>query len=215
MRRAENRQNDYCRLCDALSGRLAEGHMRRCDTVLYRTPSFVLLPAIGPLCVGHAMVVSRKHFASLATMPESAILEYDDLIQTLLRLSAISGNLLEAEHGGTTDDLGGGCIAHTHINILPGLATLADLFSPPLDSLSTFRNLSEIKEVSHPYIMIRSGGAVATTFKAHGLPSQCIRRILALQLGSPHWNWRTAPEPDVIESTITFWKAALGHGHLA
>jgi diadenosine tetraphosphate (Ap4A) HIT family hydrolase len=202
-------KREYCRLCDALSGRLDDGEFRPCDTILYRTTSFVLLPAIGPLIDGHAMIVSKKHFTSLTAMSEESLAEYAALTQMLRDLPTIGSNLLEAEHGGITGDLAGGCIAHTHINILPGLASSVELFTTTLSSLSTLTSIEELKQVGAPYIMIRGIEQHVRLFEARGLPTQFIRRTLAVQLGVADWNWRTAPEPEGVQRTINFWNIAL------
>jgi diadenosine tetraphosphate (Ap4A) HIT family hydrolase len=197
-----------CRLCDALSGRLSEGGIRRCDTVLRTTQNFAVLPAIGPLVIGHAMIVSRQHFTSLAAMPLFAITEYDSLVRQLLKFPSVSGDLLEAEHGGTTGDSAGGCISHTHVNILPGLSNHSNIFDRQLPVLKSFTELTDIHELQYPYIMLRSNGGQGTAFLARGLPSQFIRLGLANALSLGRWDWRTSPEPEIIDQSIAFWEGA-------
>lgn len=200
-----------CRLCAALSGTASSDGVRRCDTILYKTENFVLMPAIGPMILGHAMIVSRKHAISLADMSSDVLDEYNSLIQMLLNLPLISNNLLEAEHGGTTDDSGGGCIAHTHVNVFPGLASLASIFVGRLPRMAEVTSMQDICKITGPYILIRESGYNVQIFSSQGLPSQFIRRILSNELQLDRWDWRTAPEYDLIEQTITLWEAAFSN----
>ena len=129
-------REEGCRLCDALQH--AQGRDRPCDTVLLETAGFVLLPAIGPLARGHALITSKEHWPSLASMPLQAIREYDNLAHVLATVRAISGDVLEAEHGSTSDCTAGACVAHTHINLIPGAGRHADIFNDKLPVLGNF-----------------------------------------------------------------------------
>jgi len=144
-------------------------------------------------------------------MDLEAIREYADLTRMLRSLPLIKDGILEAEHGGTTDDNGGGCIAHTHVNILPGLGNLVDLFTPILPLITTLQEISEIRAVKEPYIFLCAESKSGSAFLARGLPSQFIRRTLAAHLGLTGWDWRTVPNPDVIEKTINLWESALAN----
>src|SRR4051812_41060660 len=121
-----NMREQNCRLCNAIQNPFSSGELRACDTVLFKTKNFVLLPSIGPLVRGHAMFVSRKHYPSLASMIPEAIREYEETIGMFFRIPQIGGNLLEAEHGATADCHAGACVAHAHIHLLPGLMAHRD-----------------------------------------------------------------------------------------
>lgn len=115
-------QTDDCALCRAL-GRdtcLADSFPRPENTPLMVTEQFVVIPCIGPLAIGHVMVVSRKHFPSLAAMGPNAVREYDTIVAAVKGMDAYQGtNLLEAEHGATESDSGGACVSHTHLQLIP------------------------------------------------------------------------------------------------
>jgi ATP adenylyltransferase len=206
--------NDHeknCRLCNAVHNPFASGELRACDTVLFKTANFVLLPSIGPLVRGHAMVVGRKHFSSLASMPQEAIREYEDMVRMIFRLPQIGGNLLEAEHGSTADCHAGACVAHTHIHLLPGLAEHRDFLDGNLRLVGTLPNLTDIHGFNQPYIALRGNLSKVTMFVADSVPTQAIRRVLCGRLGQTNWDWRTEPRNDLIDETIAFWKATLAN----
>ena len=203
-----------CRLCNALRNPFTSGEIRPCDTVLFKGTKFVLLPAIGPLVRGHAMLVSRNHYPSLAAMPDEAIREYEGMIQNFFRLPRISGNLLEAEHGSTADCHAGACVAHTHIHLMPGFAEHRDILDGSLPNAGTLSDLTSIQRIKHPYIYLRANLGEVAVFDSTSVPTQAIRRSLCGRLGQANWDWRTDPRDDLIHETIAFWKAALADDRL-
>jgi diadenosine tetraphosphate (Ap4A) HIT family hydrolase len=206
-----NAQEKNCRLCNAIQNPLASGELRPCDTILFKTKNFVLLPSIGPLVRGHAMVVSRKHYSSLASMPQDVIREYDDMVQMFFGLPAIARNLLEAEHGSTLGCCAGACVVHTHIHLMPGLMKHHDFMDGSLRVLGTFPDLAGIHGFSQPYILLRGNLGKVAMFAADSVPTQAIRRVLCDRLGQTNWDWRTEPRNELIEETVAFWKAALAN----
>lgn len=205
-----------CRLCNAIHNPFAagDGEVRTFDKVLFKTQNFVLLPSIGPLVRGHAMVVSRKHYPSLASMPQYAIREYEDMARMFFRLPQIDGNLLEAEHGSTGDCHAGACVAHTHIHLLPGLQEHRGFLDGSLRQTGAFQNLADIQGLKQPYISLRANLEAVVLFDANAVPTQAIRRVLCGQLGRANWDWRTEPCNDLIDETISFWKRALTNAQL-
>jgi diadenosine tetraphosphate (Ap4A) HIT family hydrolase len=208
-----NNPGKNCRLCNVLHNpfQFDSGELRPCDTILFKTTNFVLLPSIGPLVCGHAMVVSRMHYSSLASMPQEAIREYEELAQMLFRLPEISGNLLEAEHGSTRECPAGACVVHTHIHLLPGFMKHHGFLDSSLPVIGTFPNLAAIHGVSQPYILLRGNLGEAVMFAADSVPTQAIRRVLCDRLGQSDWDWRVEPRNGLIEETVGFWKAALAN----
>jgi diadenosine tetraphosphate (Ap4A) HIT family hydrolase len=201
----------HCRLCDALNNPFISGEIRSCDTVIFKTTNFALIPSIGPLVCGHAMVVSRKHYFSLASMPQEAIREYEIFLKTIFQLPEICGNLLEAEHGATPECYAGGCVAHTHIHLLPNLGQHVDMFEGKLKVVGSFSKLIEIHNFDKPYILLRKNLGKITMFQADSIETQEIRRVLSTRLGQTDWDWRTNRRDELIEKTIDFWKSALAN----
>ena len=90
------------------------------NTLIAKSENFLLIPCIGPMVVGHAIVVSRNHHPSLASMGSNAIAEYDQFVKELTRGTT---DWLEFEHGATNDNCAGACVVHTHIHLVPGLSS--------------------------------------------------------------------------------------------
>ena len=161
------------------------------------------------------MVVSRKHFVSLASMPLEAVQEYEKMVQMFFKLPEVGRNLLEAEHGSTDKCDAGACVAHTHIHLLPGLAEQSDFFDGALHVAGTFNGFSQLRGYGKPYILLRANLGTTKIFHAEDVPTQAIRRMLCDRLGQPNWDWRTDPRDAIIGQTVNFWKRALENAKVA
>ena len=79
-----------CTICDELRlvgrSRLAEalGDCRIHNAVLCSSRNYVIIPSIGPLAIGHALLVTRDHRKSIMHSTGTAqLLEIDQLLKTL------------------------------------------------------------------------------------------------------------------------------------
>ncbi len=88
--------NQDCQLCDAIHDAEAPENSALENSPIAESPHFLVLPSVGPLVTGQAIVVSREHYPSLASMGRSAIAEYDQLVHEIIPDRT---GWLEAEHG--------------------------------------------------------------------------------------------------------------------
>ena len=160
------------------------------------------------------MVVSRKHYSSLASMPPEIIREYEAMVRMFFGLPGIAGDLLEAEHGSTPDCDAGACVAHTHIHLMPGFMKHRNFMDGRLRVIGTFPDLVGIHGLRQPYILLRANLGNVALFKADAVPTQAIRRVLCDRLGQANWDWRTDPRNALIDETVVFWKGALANAML-
>ena len=194
----------HCALCAAISDSARAGdpflHNRR----LLQTDRFVVLPSVGPLVPGHVMVLSRLHCHSLASMGAAAIREYNELAAHLRAAPLLQGtDPLEAEHGSTSEDKAGACVIHTHVHWLPGMGRFCDELGKRL-SARPEASLEEVGMAGGPYIFARAASS-QRIFRALGLPSQTIRRILCEITDRDDTDWRQALRPDWVRETVNAW----------
>src|SRR5437016_4295162 len=124
-----------CALCRAVDEHFADVRPEY-DTHLYVTPSFVVIPAVGPVTPGHVLIVSKQHLPNLASMDTAALGEYKALVERLRQKPCYSNTVcIEAEHGASLVDAGGACITHVHVNFIPGLGEQINLMDGLLSSL--------------------------------------------------------------------------------
>jgi diadenosine tetraphosphate (Ap4A) HIT family hydrolase len=192
-----------CALCVAVRDAITPGgstflHNKN----LLETERFVVLPSLGPFLAGHVMVVSKGHFASLASMGASAIDEYEHLAQ-LLRKASLLAEALEAEHGSTEVDKAGACVIHTHIHWIPGVSDCFEEIGKRLKIVDGKR-LDMLDSDHLPYIFVRTHCRQAI-FDGRGLPSQTIRRILCDVTDRDDSDWTQSPRLDLVADTIKAW----------
>lgn len=151
------------------------------------------------------MVVSKSHVPNLAAMGPNCIVEYNEIVDALVnqRQSAYQ-NILEAEHGASLHDLGGACIDHVHINVIPGFGSSVNLLDDKLPRIDLEPALETLRSSAAPYIFLR-GNRNVRLYRAVNVPSQYIRRILFESVGRDDWDWGAFQHRQVIEETIRLW----------
>src|SRR5689334_20504053 len=132
---AENTES--CPFCAVLEGRSRE----RYDTVLAEASSFIVLPALGALQVGHVIAVTRQHTPNLLGSGDAVLQDYDALLASIRGREPYRDSLLEAEHGASKNRRAGACIDHTHVNLIPNLGSLAGLVCNALPLIHTAARL--------------------------------------------------------------------------
>src|SRR2546423_6021671 len=195
-----------CTLCRVVDESLASKRPLY-DTHLLTTPSFVVIPAVGPLSPGHVMVVSRSHVPNLASMPRGGLDEYNSLVQMLSRDDSHGlDDVLEAEHGGAEGERGGACITHVHVNLIPHAGSLVAIFDGELPRDVVDHSLSTLRASAAPYILLRNS-QVVRLYAATAVPSQLIRRALLGGVGRDDLDWAAFPHLDGVNATVRMWRS--------
>ena len=193
---------DDCPLCLAVrSPATQRDRTPHENTPLKVSASFVLLPSVGPLVPGHAIIVSRQHSLSLAAMGTDAVREYEEFVREIRRGEA---DWLEAEHGATADDRSGACVTHTHVHLIPGMARFDEIFDDVIPELYRGDRLA-FPTGNVPYLLLR-GGRLTRVFVATDLPSQLLRQTICSALARDDWDWRSLPRDHMLAETIEFWR---------
>jgi diadenosine tetraphosphate (Ap4A) HIT family hydrolase len=159
----------------------------------------LVVPALGPLEVGHTMLLTRGHYMSFASAPSEVRLA---AVGAIRRLEALMGVLLLAEHGMTSSEAAGGCITHAHMNLVPiGTAPPLNLMLEALGT-ATLDKLGRFNDI--PYLSIgTSATSSLTIYDALGLKSQYFRRIYCGSKLRSDWDWILYPKHDLVKETIS------------
>jgi diadenosine tetraphosphate (Ap4A) HIT family hydrolase len=194
-----------CEMCRAMIDCDAE-NSKPFNTALYRTHHFTVLPTIGPLVAGHAIIISRRHDFGLLSMSSD---EKDDFFQVVKYSELLLGRgLLFMEHGSFIGQSGGGCIDHTHVHVLPEMAdhfAILDDVLPVFDGVTTLETLINAK-VDFPYIMNFNLEGGVRLYQAYNAHPQMMRKAICLKLGRLDWDWRTYENSFTIKQTIDKWQ---------
>lgn len=191
-----------CPLCRAAESRAIFLGGVNVNAILGRSGNLLIIPALGPLVVGHVLVISTEHTAGLQYLSAEVQQGYRRLSAKLRQYCARFGDtVLEAEHGAHDGSARGPCIRHTHIHILPGLGNAAGIFGnrPSLEDVS--RSSSNSVD-SYLWVNDGSYNAVYDTSRAIG---QEIRQAVGEYLRIDDWDWAIDPKTTLIELSIGYW----------
>lgn len=179
-----------------------EPYVRR---IMLESQSFAVIPSLGPLVGGHALLCPKTHVRSFAHLGHNLYEEFSTIKKALIHgLRELYGNDVHIfEHGmARTGDRVLCTVDHAHMHFLPLPATveLGDTFDLREDDWTTFDgSLATLKRLSggHEYILYETPDGDSRLLLAHDrdIESQYMRKIIAAGLGhGNHWNWRTAPD---------------------
>lgn len=199
-----------CHLCGQIRGDAAydliarmlpdQPYVRR---ILFESPSFAVIPSLGPLRSGHSLLCPKSHVRSFAQLASGDEAEY---LAMKARLRAALGETYGPgvalfEHGmAETGDRILCTIDHAHMHFVPvprgfDLGGTDETGWVVFDgSPAALRQLAESRE----YILYESPEGESRILIADDriLESQHMRRIIAHRLGNTaSWDWREAPAP--------------------
>jgi diadenosine tetraphosphate (Ap4A) HIT family hydrolase len=199
---ALNTNIDNCPLCHAVNNRALFKDDVNVNTILGRRDDFIIVPALGPLVVGHVLIVTTTHTAGLRYLQAETQRNYEQLSTQLREYCArFDDTVLEAEHGANDYAIRGPCIRHTHIHILPGLGNEAEMFDKR-------RDLEEVDSSNYnridSYLWINNGHR-AKVYDASRVIGQEIRQTVGQYLAIDDWDWAVNPKTELIALTIEYW----------
>jgi diadenosine tetraphosphate (Ap4A) HIT family hydrolase len=181
----------------------------------FTSKHFVAIPSVGPLVLGHSLIVTRGHQNSVLLFSNRLGLaaELHELLRVLT--SCISSYLecsgyLLFEHASTRNTANLCSTSHAHLHVVPlrsgellkienSLAQTSEIVR--LDSLADRCRSAE----DFVYAVSYSDGQPAKSaffIPAGDLQSQYMRRQLASALGLEEWDWKRDPRTDVLKNTI-------------
>jgi ATP adenylyltransferase len=169
--------------------------------ILYESKHCMVFPTLGAFIDGYLLIVSKDHYASMATLPNQ---QYEALEETV----AMVRDILEKEYGptlffehGPADTRGGGCcIDHAHLHCVPISINLMTQLEKKFKSskITALHQLAELKKPDTAYLFLEDNNK--ERFFLHveqPLPSQFIRQILANHINRyDEWNWRRHPNQE-------------------
>jgi|GEM_PF-2373883 len=211
-----------CSICSELDGRSGSRLALALDDPGIRnavrtvTERLAVIPSVGPLSVGHSLIVTRHHRTNL--LADATCQEIDDicnvardLYRTGFVAAANSDALLCFEHGTGANGCDKRCgTTHAHLHVIPlAFESIAKVLKcvterhefgdSTTERLAEARNLDYIvvfcigRNLEWRNLSIAIGGAY---------PSQLMRRIVAESIGVADWDWKKSKRREVLTSTL-------------
>jgi diadenosine tetraphosphate (Ap4A) HIT family hydrolase len=199
---------EHCYFCGQINGRPdqdliaqllpAEKYVRR---VMLETADFAVIPSLGPLTDGHALLCVKDHVRSFSALDPGLQDEYETIKRQLRQTQKelYGGEALVFEHGMSSHGHRVPCtVDHAHMHFVPLCGVKESEVIPALNwrkfdgSIAALNRLSGGRE----YLLVDTGDGVSriATQGAEGFESQLMRKAIAAQNGRPRdWNWREEP----------------------
>jgi ATP adenylyltransferase len=175
--------------------------------VLAENDAAVVMPSIGALVPGHALVCPATHHRSVVAAPPNIAREVEDLLSTTRqRVASLTGNPTHVfEHGSSLHGFRIACsVEHAHVHIVPSAVDIRTRligvakWRPAGDDLDDLR--SAVGDDEYLFYAAPTGERLVAT-SAAGFPSQLLRCVIADAIGLADWNWRTDPATNRIRAT--------------
>lgn len=199
--------SEYKRLDDSLPSR-----------TIFNTNHFVVIASLGQIVEGYLLILSKKHYYSMAHLTDDCYEELDLLYsRTKLLLSSVYCPPIIFEHGPMPIEnelhfsaIGGGsCVDHAHFHFVPFPVSSDHLISFlkerfPSRPISNFEALKIQANRNMPYFFIETPKGERYIFDVpFPPPSQYLRQLLSNEIGVPErWNWRIHPETERVLTTV-------------
>ena len=208
-----------CRFCNIiLNYKISESESIQipiCDTLLFETENFIVIPALGALVPGYLMIVARNHLHSMAYCSEDELIELTGVIKYLNTLieETLSISPILFEHGSAIGcvNKSGCCVEHAHLHIVPvNLSEESKIVEntnavkiPDLQALRIY--------CGKPYLLYINENNQYYISSDTILPSQFMRQWVAKEIGCPlEYDWRRFEFIDNISTTVELFK---GNNH--
>jgi ATP adenylyltransferase len=204
-------QEASCNMCREISTVPAEGRINR---IIQETENFSTIVTLGPLVLGHLLIVSREHYVSMGAIPEAHYEELRKLREELGTRLVTAFHLPQTvlfEHGPSKcGEKGGCCVEHAHLHIMPVRLPSSRIVRKVKEALGdyvTFESYEELKKYSE------DGENAYTFFEFDGIkhffeirkpiPSQFVRQVIGKYVGREYtWDWRQNPRIEDIVETV-------------
>jgi diadenosine tetraphosphate (Ap4A) HIT family hydrolase len=196
----EERTVTDCDLCNELNGKdcrftkMYQKHIK--SRVIFQTSNFAVIPTIGQIVEGHALVLPFKHYTAIGGLPRGKILELENLLDLVngAIISAYGVQPIFFEHGTACEGKeSGGCgIYHMHLHVvpLPNGVNFQTSIGLPLKEIASLFELQDIISEGRSYLLYIDQANNKFVSENECLPSQYMRKKLAETLGSKDWDWR-------------------------
>ncbi|EHU1559079.1 HIT family protein [Acinetobacter baumannii] len=203
-----------CVFCRELNGsrdtNFAARYPELQSRIIYETESLVAFPCIGQLVYGHFLVVPKKHDCTLAQTRKRLRSLNQELIHILREVHLILGcevnESLFFEHGALGPSDGSCGIYHAHLHVLPSSSNIDPLKLYKFEDKNTINRIETVLENmpdDEPYIFAGNlkDGFYQTVLN-EPLPSQTLRKAVAVQLKTNNWDWRTSQREENMLSIL-------------
>ena len=161
---------------------------------LFETEKLFVVPSLGPLTVGHILVLPKSHYYSVGEIPPADLPELEYVVRESHKILTLTfGSCLAFEHG-CVEDVGkpGACIDHAHLHMLPLKGDLRPAIEKRFGCGERIQSLRELRQFAGrrvPYLYYQDQDGEGHAYEALEAPSQFFRQVVAVLMhGAENWD---------------------------
>jgi len=200
---------------DLLSRLLGDERYER--RVAFESTSFTVIPSVGPIVAGHALLCPRSHFWAMRDLPACIWEEFeavkDHVIHCLEERFGVGVHCFEHGSASGTERLI--CsVGHAHMHFLPVNVDVLPMLGHGIHWRRVGRGVGNLRKGAgrREYLYYESPDRVPMVAVSEDatFESQYLRRVFATALGrSDRWNWREDPRPEDVHFTFLALRETL------
>lgn len=218
-----------CALCVEIDGGVNDRAVEIAKKVdlwpveLVKTENYLAIPSLGPLTIGHCLIVTRSHENSVVLNAyrekrNEELRQIMDEMELLLKQITGKARFLYFEHGSTASAVELCSTSHAHLHVIPlgndeylKLIYRVDKFLNLVPEEKAIRLSMECDDfiLANTRDLLDCLSEDRWYFKeSRGLKSQFMRRIVAEVLKVEVWNWKIDVRPDVVRKLVDEFRRA-------
>lgn len=202
--------NIICPFCNEFSDK--ENNPINQNRIILETQNFVVLPTTGGFIENYQLIIPKKHINCFGELSESEVEEMKSIIDWQKKINKIyfNSNTSMFEHGALhPHNESGKSIVHAHMHIFPNDKSLLkqiEEYNFKVEEISDIIELSNICKEKESYIYYNDIDNKNYVISHEGIPSQFLRKLLAVNNSIENWNWREYPYLENIVKSIKFYE---------
>ena len=155
------------------------------ESLLFEDDNLYVIVDISPLCKGHILIISNKHYLSFLQADKKVKKEVYKLKTNIINVykNVYGCDVLFFEHGPSKTNNAGGCIDHAHIHCIPYKfdieSDLTKVLGPPIN-YDILAGDEDSENFSYIYIESKQNGKLI--YKVDKLQSQFLRKLICKKL---------------------------------
>lgn len=165
------------------------------ERIIARVGDWVLLPTLGCFIPGYCLLMPLAHVNAIADLPLNDLEMVEIAMERFrVRLEAVYGPVIIAEHGPRDCELGAGCCSHAHLHLIPvpnphAVTAAYQATGGNGASIPTLAGLPEL--VNGAYVYLSSRPHEHYIWPATSFARQFVRHVCATLHGmGDRYDWR-------------------------
>ena len=188
------------------------------DLIVHETQNLRVVVDPFPICVGHIMVLSKKHYGCIGEMPLNEIKELQDMADFLIQYTREQfGHFICFEHGraGICATTHGAICVHMHLHILPAQIDIAKALADQLSPLK-IEKMDGLPKQFHgfgEYVFYHNQhDRFCFLLNSKSIPPHYLRTLITCARKEPHLSdWEQYRAPEIVRQNMQYKTQLRGH----